>query len=84
MKIDWKWLTGQVDNAVEGPGIIAIPFAEFDVDDLMRLAEVAQRNGLGVTIWQEHSNFSKDVLVELQRYENRYYDPTRPEITYME
>ena len=81
MKIDWKWLLKQVKEAEEVPGIVAIPLKEFDTDDLMKLAEVARERGIGITIWQEHSNFSQDALVELQRYKDRYYDD-KPLITY--
>lgn len=82
MKIDWKWLMDQIREAEEVPGIVAIPLAEFDIYDLMRLAEVAREREIGLTIWQEHSNFSQDALLELQRYRNRYCDPTKPQITY--
>lgn len=82
MKIDWKWLMDQIREAEEVPGIVAIPLSEFDVDDLTRLAGAASERGIGITIWQEHSNFSQDALVELQRYRDRYYDPTKPHITY--
>lgn len=82
MKIDWKWLMEQVKNAEGIPGIVAIPLTEFDTDDLIRLAGVARDRKIGITIWQEHSNFSQDALVELQRYKDRYCDPTKPKITY--
>lgn len=82
MKVDWNWLMEQVKIAEEVPGIVAIPLAEFDTDDLVRLAETAKEKGIGITIWQEHSNFSQDALVELQRYKDRYCDSTKPKITY--
>ena len=82
MKIDWRWLKKQVKEAEEVPGIVAIPLVEFDTDDLVRLAGFARERGIEITIWQEHSNVSQDALVELQRYRDRYCDPTKPQIIY--
>lgn len=82
MKIYKKWLKEQVIEAKNRAGIISIPIREFDIDDLIWLADIARENEIGITIWRERSNYSQDVLVELQRYKNRYEDTSKPQITY--
>lgn len=82
MKIYWKWLMAQIMEAEQMPGTIAIPLSEFDVEDLMKLADVCKERGLEIRIWHEQSNFSQKVLVEIQRFKERCSDPTKPQITY--
>ena len=82
MKIYWKWLMEQIAEAEQIPGLIAIPLSEFDIEDLMKLADVSRERGLEIRIWRERSNFSKKVLVEIQRFKERYSDSTKPQITY--
>ncbi len=83
MKIDWKWLMEQIDAAEVTPATIAIPLAKFDTDDLLRLADAARKKELELRVWSEHSNYSQDVLVEIQRFKARYRDTTKPQITYL-
>lgn len=74
MKIYWKWLMEQIAEAEQIPGLIAIPLSEFDIEDLMKLADVSRERGLEIRIWRERSNFSQKVLVEIQRFKERYSD----------
>lgn len=82
MKINWQWLMEQVNEAENVPGMIAIPLIEFDIEDLTKLADVARKKGLEIRVWSEHSNFSQQTLVEIQRFKDRYLDALKPRITY--
>lgn len=82
MKIYWKWLMEQIVEAEQIPGTIAIPLSEFDIGDLMKLADVPRERGLEIRIWCERLNFLQEVLVEIQCFNERYSDSTKTQITY--